>query len=29
MDNLQKQAEKFGAEVLWDDAVSLSLDGPP
>ncbi|GIG20702.1 thioredoxin reductase [Cellulomonas chitinilytica] len=28
MDNLQKQAEKFGAEVLWDDAVSLSLDGP-
>ncbi|MGY4644393.1 thioredoxin-disulfide reductase [Cellulomonas sp. URHB0016] len=28
MDNLQKQAEKFGAVVLWDDAVSLSLDGP-
>jgi len=28
MDNLQKQAEKFGAEVLWDDAVSLQLDGP-
>ncbi|MBO9556497.1 thioredoxin-disulfide reductase [Cellulomonas sp.] len=28
MDNLQKQAEKFGAEVLWDDAVSLSLEGP-
>ncbi|NKY37962.1 thioredoxin-disulfide reductase [Cellulomonas septica] len=28
MDQLQKQAEKFGAEVLWDDAVSLSLDGP-
>ena len=28
MENLQKQAERFGAEVLWDDAVSLSLDGP-
>jgi len=28
MDNLQKQAEKFGAQVLWDDAVELSLDGP-
>ena len=28
MENLQKQAERFGAEVLWEDAVSLSLDGP-
>jgi thioredoxin reductase (NADPH) len=27
MENLQKQAEKFGAEVLWDDATSLSLTG--
>jgi thioredoxin reductase (NADPH) len=27
MDALQKQAEKFGAEVLWDDATSLSLTG--
>jgi thioredoxin reductase (NADPH) len=28
MENLQKQAEKFGAEVLWDDAMSLDLTGP-
>jgi thioredoxin reductase (NADPH) len=28
MENLQKQAERFGAEVLWDDATSLQLDGP-
>jgi thioredoxin reductase (NADPH) len=28
MENLQKQAEKFGAEVLWDDATSLDLTGP-
>jgi thioredoxin reductase (NADPH) len=28
MENLQRQAEKFGAEVLWDDATSLSLEGP-
>ena len=28
MENLRKQAERFGAEVLWDDAVSLQLDGP-
>ncbi|MDM7855024.1 thioredoxin-disulfide reductase [Cellulomonas alba] len=28
MENLQQQAEKFGAEVLWDDATSLSLVGP-
>jgi thioredoxin reductase (NADPH) len=27
MENLQKQAEKFGAEVLWDDAVELTLTG--
>ena len=27
MENLQKQAEKFGAEVLWDDATSLDLTG--
>jgi len=27
MENLQKQAERFGAEVLWEDATSLSLDG--
>lgn len=28
MENLQQQAEKFGAEVLWDDATSLDLTGP-
>jgi len=28
MENLQQQAEKFGAEVLWDDATSLELTGP-
>ena len=27
MEGLQKQAEKFGAEVLWDDASELELDG--
>jgi thioredoxin-disulfide reductase len=27
METLQAQAEKFGAEVLFDDATSLSLDG--
>ena len=27
MDQMQKQAEKFGAEVLWDDATSLDLTG--
>jgi len=27
MEGLQKQAEKFGAEVLWDDASSLDLTG--
>ncbi|MGW6004571.1 thioredoxin-disulfide reductase [Oerskovia enterophila] len=28
MENLQKQAEKFGAQVEWDDAIELRLDGP-
>jgi thioredoxin reductase (NADPH) len=28
MENLQKQAEKFGAVVLWDDATTLDLTGP-
>ena len=28
MESLQKQAEKFGAEVLWDDATSLDLASP-
>ena len=28
MEALQKQAERFGAEVLWDDATSLELTGP-
>ncbi len=27
MENLQKQAERFGAEVIWDDVVSLDLTG--
>ena len=27
MESLQKQAEKFGAEVLWDDASVLDLAG--
>lgn len=27
MENMQAQAEKFGAEVLFEDAVSLDLDG--
>ncbi|MBO3095096.1 thioredoxin-disulfide reductase [Cellulomonas dongxiuzhuiae] len=27
MDSMQKQAEKFGAQVLWDDATSLDLTG--
>ncbi|GAA4730240.1 thioredoxin-disulfide reductase [Isoptericola chiayiensis] len=27
MESMQKQAEKFGATVLWDDAESLALDG--
>jgi len=28
MEAMQKQAEKFGAEVVWDDATSLDLAGP-
>ena len=28
MDTLQAQAEKFGAEVLFDDATAMSLEGP-
>lgn len=28
MENLQKQAERFGAEVVWDDATSLELTQP-
>ena len=28
MENLQSQAEKFGAEVLWDDATELRLADP-
>lgn len=28
MENMRKQAERFGARVEWDDAVSLDLDGP-
>lgn len=27
MDNLQKQAERFGAEVLWDDVTGVDLVG--
>jgi len=28
MESMQKQAEKFGAEVVWDDATELDLTGP-
>ena len=28
MAKMQEQAEKFGAEILYDDVVELSLDGP-
>ncbi|MGN6271902.1 MAG: thioredoxin-disulfide reductase [Protaetiibacter sp.] len=28
MERMQKQAERFGAEVVYDDVVSLELDGP-
>ncbi|MFI8595189.1 thioredoxin-disulfide reductase [Microbacterium sp. NPDC078428] len=28
MDKMREQAEKFGAEVLYDDVVELDLDGP-
>jgi len=27
MEGMQKQAEKFGAEVVWDDATGLDLSG--
>ena len=27
MENLQKQAERFGAKIEWDDATSVELDG--
>ena len=26
MDNMQRQTEKFGAEIVWDDVVSVSND---
>lgn len=28
MENMQKQAERFGARIEWDDATKLELDGP-
>ena len=28
MENMQKQAERFGAQIEWDDATTLDLDGP-
>jgi len=28
MESMQKQAEKFGAEILWDDATEVELTGP-
>ena len=28
MEAMQKQAEKFGAEVLWDDVTEMVLEGP-
>ncbi len=28
MDKMQKQAERFGAEILYDDVVELDLEGP-
>ena len=28
MENMQKQAERFGAIIEWDDATELDLDGP-
>jgi thioredoxin reductase (NADPH) len=28
MEAMQKQAEKFGSEVVWDDATSVDLTGP-
>ena len=29
MDNMQRQAEKFGAAINWDDVVSVSNDDAP
>ncbi|RBP97748.1 thioredoxin-disulfide reductase [Bifidobacterium aemilianum] len=28
MDAMQRQAEKFGTEIVWDDVVSVNLEGP-
>lgn len=28
MENMQQQAERFGATIDWDDAVEVELDGP-
>lgn len=28
MERMQKQAERFGAEIVYDDVLSLELDGP-
>ena len=28
MEQMQKQAERFGAEVVWDDATEVDLSGP-
>lgn len=28
MENMQQQAERFGAEVLWDDVTEVDLTGP-
>lgn len=28
MDNMSKQATRFGAQIEWDDATELHLDGP-
>jgi len=28
MERMQKQAERFGAEIVYDDVVSLELEGP-
>ncbi|WP_129338406.1 thioredoxin-disulfide reductase [Cellulomonas endophytica] len=29
MENMRAQAEKFGAEIVWDDATELELTGDP
>ena len=28
MEAMREQAERFGAEIVWDDAVAVRLDGP-